>query len=97
MHPPAFLLSDCVHGISDHTLKSISDPKFPPSKDVPARPCERGIISAFVVCLLKDKLLVYPEIPSVPAILIILFLIKVPCTDSCPWFSSPLNLEMIFL
>jgi hypothetical protein len=54
-------------------------------KIIPPRPCERGIISAFVACLLKDKLLVAPEISSVPSILILLFSIRVPCTDSCHW------------
>jgi hypothetical protein len=34
MHPPAFLLSDCVHDIASRALKLISALKFPPSKDV---------------------------------------------------------------
>jgi hypothetical protein len=55
--PPVVLLSDCVHGTSDHALKSVSNPKLPPSEDVPTRPCEQGIISTFMAYLSKDKLL----------------------------------------
>jgi hypothetical protein len=61
---------------------------------IPSQLCEQGIISAFVVCFLKDKLLVAPETSSIPLILIFLFLIGVPYTDSCHWFSPPLNLGM---
>jgi hypothetical protein len=59
---------------------------------IPSQLCEQGIISTFVVHLLKEKLLVTPEISSIPLILIFLFSIGVPCTDSFHWFSRPLNL-----
>jgi hypothetical protein len=35
MHPPAFLLVDCAHGIASRALKLIFALKFPPSEDVP--------------------------------------------------------------
>jgi hypothetical protein len=34
MHPSAFLLADCVHGIAGRALKLIYALKFPPSEDV---------------------------------------------------------------
>jgi hypothetical protein len=53
---------------------------------IPSQSCEQGIISIFVAWVLKDKLLMAPEISSVPLILIFLFSIGVPGADSCDWF-----------
>jgi hypothetical protein len=64
LHPPTFLLADCVHGITDRALKLISAPKFPPSKMFSSRPSEQGIISTSIAYLPKDKLPADQEIPS---------------------------------
>jgi hypothetical protein len=56
------LLADCVHGIAYHALKLICSLSFDQQKMFPSQPCEQGIISTYVACLLKDKLRANQEI-----------------------------------